>query len=431
MIMRGRILFAIVVGLTFQFFQYFRYEVRILESTLNPQGNGSSQSMTSNTREVEMSRPIITAAQTEFKDNSVQEQKYNPMSTMMEQTPTAEREPQTEEVPSRNQVSSMSESIARDILRRVARGNEVPPTPMPSPRATIPNDERFDDAKQAIASQDALPPPKLTNQSTVVLVLSARQNFERRAAIRSSWSKDNDNVYFIIGGPQPGNQHDTNRNNPESISSRLFREQEQYGDIIDAIHAESYKSLPYKMHYGMKWVMKNLKNIDWVVKADDDQVVRVRRLQFFILRTLNPSLPIVLGKIVVGGRPHRTGKWKEDPHFKDPIYPPWPFGSAGYVVSRPIVQYLAETNDLYYYQGEDAGLGIWLDESPLQVTFLDTPELQKEEGCNKKLHIIGHGLAPNDIRNCFSRLGDRIPDQKRILSFTAARKDQHPAHIAS
>lgn len=130
------------------------------------------------------------------------------------------------------------------------------------------------------ATKHTLPDPKRTNQTTVVLVLSSRGHFERRAAIRETWAKTNDNVYFVIGGPGLENSEDTNMSNPLSVSSLLFREQELYGDIIDSIHTDSYKSLPYKLHFGMTWVLRNLKQVNWIVKVDDDTIVRVRKLNW-------------------------------------------------------------------------------------------------------------------------------------------------------
>jgi Galactosyltransferase len=161
-----------------------------------------------------------------------------------------------------------------------------------------------------------LPPPNPTNQTTVVLVLSARKHLERRAAIRDTWAKTNDNVYFVVGGPDPDDKADMKISNPKSISSQLLKEQELHGDLIDSIHPDSYKALPYKLHYGMKWVIENVPNVNWIAKADDDHVVRVKLLQFFVLRKFNPHHPSVIGGIVVSAPPHRTGKWAEDPKFK-------------------------------------------------------------------------------------------------------------------
>ena len=286
----------------------------------------------------------------------------------------------------------------------------------------------FDYKQPALRTNYTLPPPRLTNQSTVVIVLSARYNFEQRAVIRETWAKDNDNVYFIVGGPVPSDVQDMDRSNPLSTSTLLFQEQQNFGDIIDVIHPDTYKSLPYKLHFSVRWIMKNLRNVNWIVKADDDQLVRVKLLQYFVLRQMNPNHPLVIGTIAVGGRPHKHGKWAEDPHFTDLVYPPWPFGSAGYVISRPVAQYLANSK-LYYYQGEDAGLGIWLSQSPLQVTFIDTPELRKDEGCQNKLYVIGHDYGVDAIRDCWRQLGDNVPRRPYIIAFTAARKDQFPHMI--
>jgi Galactosyltransferase len=168
-------------------------------------------------------------------------------------------------------------------------------------------------------TDDTLPPPASTNQTTVVLVLSARDHFARRAAIRDTWAKANDNVYFVVGGPDPEDKADTDRSNPNSVLSNLLKEQEFYGDLIDTIHPESYKALPYKLHYGMKWVVENIPHVNWIAKADDDHVVRVKTLEFFVLRKFNPRHPSVIGGIVLGAPPHRTGKWAEDPKFKGSV----------------------------------------------------------------------------------------------------------------
>ncbi|CAB9511676.1 GalNAc:beta-1,3-N-acetylgalactosaminyltransferase2 [Seminavis robusta] len=287
---------------------------------------------------------------------------------------------------------------------------------------------KFNYSQPTKPTEYTLPAPNRTNQSTIVICLSARDNFERRAAIRETWSKGNDNVYFVIGGPVPGNHKDMNLENPLSTSSLLLQEQARFGDIIDCIHPDTYKSLPFKLHFATRWVMRNLPNVEWVVKVDDDCVVRVKLLQFFVLRQMNPNHPQVIGTIAVGARPHRSGKWAEDPKYTADEYPPWAFGSAGYVVSKPVAQYVAD-HDHYYYQGEDAGLGIWLADSGMQVTWVDSPELRKDEGCLDQLYIIGHDLSVEKIYECFGKLGDEVPERKYIIAFSAGRKDQFAGRI--
>ena len=98
-------------------------------------------------------------------------------------------------------------------------------------------------------------------------------------------------------------------------------------------------------------------------------------------------------------------------------------------MSRAVADYIASKEDLYYYQGEDAGLGIWLHESPLQITWIDTPELNKERACEPKYYIIGHDWPIDGLKACFNSLGDQVPERKSIIAFAAGRKDQHPAKI--
>jgi hypothetical protein len=75
-------------------------------------------------------------------------------------------------------------------------------------------------------------------------------------------------------------------------------------------------------------------------------------------------------------------------------------------------------------------LGIWLDESPLQVTWIDTPEMNRMKGCEDKYYMIGHDLTVDEIKACWNALGDNVPDRKSIVAFGAGRKDQHPTKIS-
>jgi hypothetical protein len=267
----------------------------------------------------------------------------------------------------------------------------------------------------AIRTNYTLPTePKPTNETIAVIILSERSNFERRQAIRESWAQNHSNVYFIIGGPEPDNLEDKDSSNPNSTSTRLFEEQSTFGDILDTIHPDTYKSLPYKVHFAIQWISKhpNMKQVQWIVKADDDAVVRINTLRQGVLRKFNPSLPIVVGRMEANSRPHRAGKWAEDPKFAEFEYPPWSYGSTGYVMSRPVADYVASEKSLYYYQGEDTSLGIWLYESPLDVTWIDSPQFTLEDwrwGTHTYSAIIGHDLTPEAIRECFEKYQDPLP----------------------
>jgi Galactosyltransferase len=402
---RGWLLAAVFIGLVLQFFQFFRSQTIVL-TVLSPSykaaDEGAPTALNVNTpqqgQQEDESRFVVDIRKALENNKAVE---YFDLPDHGEYK--------------KHMVSGSVKLPPRDQIRES------------KPEVFVPSE--FNYSQPAIPTSFNLPPPNRTNQSTIILCLSARANFERRAAARDTWAKGNDNVYFVIGGPVPGDTEDMDREDALSTSSLLFQEQQRFGDIIDVIHPDSYKSLPFKLHAATTWMFNNLDNLEWVVKVDDDAIVRVRLLDFFVLRKMNPLHPQVIGTVNVAAKPHREGKWAEDPKFTADVYPPWAFGSAGYVFSRPIAEYLANHKELYYYQGEDAGLGIWLNESPLQVTWVDTPELRKDEGCLEKLYIIGHDLSIDSIYNCFGQVGDEVPDRKHVVAFAAGRKDQFPGRI--
>lgn len=128
-------------------------------------------------------------------------------------------------------------------------------------------------------------------------------------------------------------------------------------------------------------------------------------------------------------QPQRSGQWAEDPKFQNETYPPRAFGSAGYIVSRQVAEYIGHQKTLHYDQEEDVSLGIWLAESNLQVTWIDMPEVTKDKVCDNRFCIIGHELTPDEIRECFDSIGDTIPPRKSIISSSAGRRDNYPSII--
>ena len=267
--------------------------------------------------------------------------------------------------------------------------------------------------------------PRPTNDSNlVVIVLSSRSNFDRRQAIRESWAHGHQNVYFVIGGPDPDKDEENSRSitSPNSTSSfsRLLQEQNQYRDLLDTIHPESYRGLPYKLHYAIRWIGQHpgMKHVDWILKVDDDIVARLHALQYYVLRKLNPMIPMVIGRVDPHlTAPHRTGKWAEDPVMTLTTYPPWAYGSTGYVMSRPVTDYIASQPSLYYYQGEDVSLGLWLYESPLDMTWMNVPyfaldrNTTHEESIVDHTHsvIIGHNLSVVALKATFELWPDPKP----------------------
>lgn len=266
---------------------------------------------------------------------------------------------------------------------------------------------KFNWHQPAIQTQYTLVDPQLyENETMTIIVLSARGNFERRAVIRETWGR-NHALYFVIGGRSALVED-------ASVQDQLLAEQDTHKDLLDSLHPDVYASLPYKLRFAYQWVITRLPKVEWIVKVDDDTVVRVDTLQNAFLRSFNPTIPVVVGKIIEKSVVARSGKWKEL-DYPNRHYPFWPQGSCGHVVSRVVAQYVASmpANSFVYYQGEDVSLGIWLDEAPPDrlepVTWIHSNYFSNDRKClNHAWLIMGHEITPDEMRACF-RAKDEWP----------------------
>lgn len=277
----------------------------------------------------------------------------------------------------------------------------------------------FNYSQPLLRSRFTLPDPQLyLNDTMVVLIMSARGNFERRKAIRETWGH-NHAIYFVVGGPSAIELHglssttSTNNTLPNraltnltslyraDIQTRLEGEQAQHHDLLDSVHPDSYQSLTHKVRYGNQWTLQHHPHVEWLVKVDDDTVVRVDTLSQVFLRNFNPHVPMVLGRIIEKSPVPRVGKWA-DALYPNAYYPFWPQGSCGYVLSRVVAEYVANTEGLVYYQGEDVSVGIWLDESDLHTTWIHSQYFSNDRKCLKHAWLVmGHEVTEAEMRECY------------------------------
>jgi hypothetical protein len=266
--------------------------------------------------------------------------------------------------------------------------------------------------------------PHLTNDTMVVMVMSARGHFLQRKVIRSTWAKGHNNVYFVIGAACPYQlRHEEKKcDRLDDISkdseyydeqrrqqAQLIREQNEHRDILYINRYESYHALVAKLKESYHYVIQNMPTVQWIVKADDDIFVRVDSLARY-LASVSPTNPTVVGRIIYGSPVQKSGKWREDPKYKRLQYPPWAQGSCGHVVSRPVAEFISHNkNSLYDYQGEDTSMAIWLDESPLQKTVLwyNSGAFVNEGDClNPDFLMVGHQIGPRKMKECYESLDE-------------------------
>ena len=244
---------------------------------------------------------------------------------------------------------------------------------------------------------------------TIIIVLSDREAFKERQVIRETWAKNHSNVYFVVGKPcdiPPKNRKpwvceaklqtlgdETYAQEQSRISKQLQAEK----DIVHVDMIDVYRNLAEKLKLAYKWVYKTHGEA-YVVKVDLDTFVRVAEVENFV-NDRQIKYECIVGGISQGDV-LRNGKWAENKYKKDK-YPPFPYGS-GHIVSPDLLKYIV-THEMVTYQGEDTSLGIFFDESDIDVTFTVTKSIITHSGdCfNKKAMIIGHNIDVSKMKKCY------------------------------
>ena len=248
--------------------------------------------------------------------------------------------------------------------------------------------------------------------SVTVLVMSKINDPARRKAIRETWAAGHNNIKFVVGQPcaKTAEWHckaAASRYPPPPELTAIRREHAKHKDVYMASKPESYRGLPGKLKDAYAAALNESTATTWFCKIDDDAFVRVSDLEQY-LESLgqNPPIPpvaqpTVVGFIAKGWGVHRSGKWQEL-DYKPSRYPPFPVGSYGHCVTRPVAQYIVDNRqDLFDYQGEDVSVGIWLHNAPLHVRWVSTPKFANHGNCAAPgLVAIGHDVAAQSMKKC-------------------------------
>ena len=268
----------------------------------------------------------------------------------------------------------------------------------------------------------ATPTAAAQKTDIVVLVLSRRTSYDTRLAIRETWGTAS--VRFVVGSCclVPSShvlQWTCTRDNTKAAptahalrdaeadcavtDARLAVEHRKFNDVIFAPTVDVYRQLPQKLKAGYEWAVVN-SSASWIVKADDDSVIRIDRLDAYLRTSLNAKVPTVYGYVAKGWGVNHAGKWAEHT-YKPAKYPLFPLGSHGHVVNRPVAHWIVNNqNDLINYQGEDVSVGIWLDASPFKksIQWVHSKHSANHGDCfNTGLWMIGHDISAAKMRKCF------------------------------
>ena len=114
----------------------------------------------------------------------------------------------------------------------------------------------------------------------LIAVLSAPQNLEMRQTIRKTYGTIREykgsslRVIFLLG---TGDNESTKHLNP-----RIKQESDTYHDIIKGDFIDHYDNLTYKTVLGLYWVHNYCKRANYVFKIDDDTILNVYKVLYFL-----------------------------------------------------------------------------------------------------------------------------------------------------
>ncbi|XP_037075505.1 beta-1,3-galactosyltransferase 6-like [Pollicipes pollicipes] len=217
-----------------------------------------------------------------------------------------------------------------------------------------------------------------------VLVLTAPDNAERRAAMRATWLRPRGGAspparhWFVLGGASL----------PPGQRVQLAAEQARHGDLLllpDV--ADAYGRLTDKVLAAFAWLAGHARH-RYALKCDDDTFARLGPLLDELAAA--PRSRFYLGFFDGRARPQRSGKWAEPAWDLCDTYLPYALG-GGYVISSDLVAHLAASAPLLRRFGsEDVSMGAWL--APLDVTRRHEPRFDTEymsRGCDNR-YLVTH-----------------------------------------
>lgn len=141
----------------------------------------------------------------------------------------------------------------------------------------------------------------LRNVSLLVFVFSSPKNFAARQAIRQTWGKyaieHGAKLLFIIGDSENSSVIDTIRH--EDSDNR---------DIVLGSFIDSYSNLTLKTMTMVKWVAKNCKEVNYVLKTDDDMFLNVQKIIDFAQKKSNEK--VFIGRVAKAWSPIRNPESK-------------------------------------------------------------------------------------------------------------------------
>ena len=321
-------------------------------------------------------------------------------------------------------------------------------------------------ARRAVHSDNAR--MRVTMPARVfVLTLSGRDEAARRELIRGSWGtrgslpptrgSDFDVGHaFFVGNrtcllPEAARQYDIDCSSqsagqPEREQSALLREVDIHGDVVLLPTIDGYyRGLLPKYKRAFAWVVQ-FTSAQWVLKADTDLFARPLATARWVSALDSTRMSVfgwIWGHDRIPAEPCRKcGKAGLQARHLLMLrglarWPPYPVGSAGYLLSRPVATFIAE-HDGDELPATDISLGLWLSHSKKPVRLINAPEAFVRAGdgkaCIRKPEalVCCHGsMGPRNMQRCGNSSWTAMPAVEAEMSALPQCRSKLPAPLDS
>uniref|UniRef100_T1JIK3 Hexosyltransferase n=1 Tax=Strigamia maritima TaxID=126957 RepID=T1JIK3_STRMM len=237
----------------------------------------------------------------------------------------------------------------------------------------------------------------------IVVVCSSIENMAARVAIRATWgspatyNQSQFRLIFFLG-----------RSENDSSQASIFRESEEYGDIVQEDFIDTYNNLTLKSVMMLLWVGRHCQRARFLLKTDDDTFVHLEALRTALKQRDQPNL--LLGSLICGAIPikDRKSKWySPSSMYRENVYPNYLSGTA-YVVSRDLIRPLFKTAlETPFFHLEDIFItGICARKNRIRpqdhIGF--SYQRRRMDPCLFRRVITSHRMNPNDMRRMWYQM---------------------------
>uniref|UniRef100_A0A8C8A515 Hexosyltransferase n=1 Tax=Otus sunia TaxID=257818 RepID=A0A8C8A515_9STRI len=207
----------------------------------------------------------------------------------------------------------------------------------------------------------------------ILLIATTAAEIQHRSSIRKTWG--NEAVVpgveivrlFMLGIESKGS------------NEVLWRESEQYHDIIQQDFLDTYHNLTLKTLMGMKWVASYCSGASFVMKTDSDVFVNTIYLIEKLLGPLSPPPQnYFTGCLMTGHKPirNKNSKWYvSEEEYPGDKYHPFCSGT-GYIFSGDLASKIVSASVMIkYIHLEDVYVGLCLNAKGIQIVPPPSPSL--------------------------------------------------------